>query len=59
MPTNIWKWLGTPDLMPSTISLRAYDGHPSQPQGLYQNVPIKLVGKMVLIDVEVMDAQLN
>lgn len=45
--------------MPSTISLRAYDGHPSQPQGLYQNVPIKLVGKMVLIDVEVMDAQLN
>ena len=42
--------------MPSTITLRAYDGRPSQPEGLYQNVPIELAGKSVLIDVEVVDA---
>nr|KUM45854.1 hypothetical protein ABT39_MTgene2208 [Picea glauca] len=42
-----------------TRILRAYDGFISQPEGLYQNVPIELEGKMVLIDIEVVDAPLD
>ena len=59
MPTKIWKDLGSPTLIPSTITLRAYDGRPSQSQGLYQNVPIFLTRKQTLIDVKVVNAQLN
>jgi hypothetical protein len=59
MLTKIWKDLGYPALIPSTISLRYYYGCPSQLQGLYQNVPISLVGKKTIIDVKVVDAQLD
>jgi hypothetical protein len=34
MSTNVWKRLGSPELVPSTITLRSYDGRPSQPEGL-------------------------
>jgi hypothetical protein len=47
------------ELIPSTITLRDYDGHPSQVEGLYQNVLIDLGGKIILIDIEVIDAQLD
>lgn len=54
----MWKKLGSPKLLPSTIILRAYDGHHSQLEGLYQqNVPIELAWKIVLIDVEVVYAR--
>lgn len=59
MSIDVWKKLGSPELVPSMITLRSYDGRPSQPQGLYKNVPIKLAGKTVLIDVEVVDAPLD
>jgi hypothetical protein len=59
MSKTIWKQLGSPELIPSAITLRAYDGHPSQPEGLYQNVPIELGGKMILIDIKVIDAPLD
>ena len=39
--------------------LRAYDGHPSTPVGLYQNFPVNLAGKTVLIDIKFLDAQLD
>jgi hypothetical protein len=39
--------------------LRAYDGRPSSPEGLFQNVPVELGGKTILIDIEVIDAQLD
>jgi len=51
--------LGPPELIPSTITLRAYIGHPSQPEGLYHNVLIELAGKKILIDIEVIDAHLD
>jgi hypothetical protein len=44
---------------PSAITLRAYDGRPSSPEGLFQNVPFKLEGKTILIDIEVIDAPLD
>jgi hypothetical protein len=59
MSKSIWKKLGSSELIPSSITLRAYDGRPSSPEGLFQNVPINLGGKTVLIDIEVIDALLD
>jgi hypothetical protein len=58
MSKIVWKKLGSPELFLSSITLRAYDDRPSQPEGLYQNVPIELGGKTILIDIEVIDSQL-
>jgi hypothetical protein len=59
MSKIVWKKLGSPELIPSTITLRAYDGRPSSPEGLFQNVPVELGGKTILIDIEVIDAPLD
>ena len=59
MSKKFWQKLGSLELKPSDITLRAYDGFPSAPVGLYQNVIVCLAGKMVLIDIEVLDAQLD
>jgi hypothetical protein len=59
MSKTVWQKLGSPDLLPTAITLRAYDGRPSSPEGLFQNVPVELGGKTILIDIEVMDAQLD
>jgi hypothetical protein len=52
----VWQKLGSPELIPSAITLQAYKGQPSSPEGLFQNVPIELEGKTILIDIEVIDA---
>jgi hypothetical protein len=59
MSKNVWKKLISPELIPSAITLRAYDGRPSSPEGLFQNVPIELGGKTILIDIEVIDTPLD
>jgi hypothetical protein len=59
MSKTVWQKLGSPELIPSAITLRAYDGRPSSPEGLFQNVPIELRGKTILIDIEVIDAPLD
>jgi hypothetical protein len=59
MSKNLWQKLGSPKLVPFAIMLRAYDGRPSSPKGLFQNVPVELGGKTILIDIEVINAQLN
>jgi hypothetical protein len=56
MSKTVWQKLGSPELIPSTITLRAYDGRPSSPEGLFQNVPVELGGKTILIDIKVIDA---
>jgi hypothetical protein len=56
---NVWQKLGSPELIPSAITLRAYDGRPSSPEGIFQNVPVELGGKTILIDIEVIDAPLD
>jgi hypothetical protein len=56
---TVWQKLGSLELIPSAITLRAYDGRPSSPKGLFQNVPVELGGKNILINIEVIDAQLN
>jgi hypothetical protein len=55
----VWQKLGSLELIPSAIKLRAYDGRPSSLEGLFQNFPIELEGKTILIDIEVIDAPLD
>ena len=59
MSASVWKQLGSPELAPSTITLRAWDGHASQPIGLFPNYPITLSGKNFCVDVEFIDAPLD
>jgi hypothetical protein len=59
MSKVVWKKLTSPELVPSAITLRAYDSRPSSPEGLFQNVPVELGGKTILIDIEVIDAPLD
>ena len=59
MSTLVWQKLGSPILQPSSTTLRAYDGHPTKAQGILPHVPITLAGKTVLIDIEVVNAQLD
>lgn len=58
MAASIWKKLISHDLSPSTITLRAWDGHPLHPLGLYHNCPIIVACKVFLIDIEVIYASL-
>lgn len=59
MSTHVWKKIGSPELTPSLMTLHAYDGQPSQPQALLQNVPLELGGKVVLVDIKVVNTQLD
>jgi len=59
MATSVWKQLGSPDLFPATITLCAWEGHASQPLGLYNKCPIIVVGKTISIDIKVFDSPLD
>jgi hypothetical protein len=59
MSKTVWQMLGSHELIPSAITLRAYDGRPSSPEGFFQNVPVELRGKTILIDIEVINAPLD
>jgi hypothetical protein len=56
MSKVVWKKLGSPELVPFAITLRAYDSRPVSLEGLFQNVPVELGGKTILMNIEVMDA---
>jgi len=55
----ICKQLNSPKFPPSTITLRSWDGHSSQPLGMYRNCLVTLAGKTVHVDIEVIDAPLD
>lgn len=59
MSKSVWYKLGSPELKPFDITLRAYDRHPSAPVGLYLGMPVQLADKNMLIDIEVLDTQLD
>jgi hypothetical protein len=59
MSKIVWKKLGSPEFIPSAITLRTYDGRPSSPEGLFQNVPVELADKTILIEIEVIDSPLD
>ena len=51
--------MGSPELKPSVITLRAHEDSPSTLVSLYQNVPVCLARKMVHIDIEILDTHLD
>jgi hypothetical protein len=59
MSKVVWKKLGSLEVVPSSITLRAYDGRPSSPEGIFQNAPVELGEKSILIDIEVIDTPLD
>jgi hypothetical protein len=59
MSKIVWQKLGSPKLIPSAITLRAYDRQPSSPEGLFQNVLVELEGKNIFIDIEFSNSLLD
>jgi len=59
MAANVWKQLGSPDLSSSNITLSAWDNHPLQHLILYENFPISVASRKVMIDIKFIDAPLD
>lgn len=56
---SCWKALGSPMINQSRTTLKAFDGRCFHPYGLLNDFLIELEGKIVAIDIEVFDAQLD
>lgn len=50
---------GSLTLSPSSNSLKAFDGHNFIPKGYLASYPITLSGKIIMVDIEVVDHKLN
>ena len=59
MSQACWLNLGSPILTPSLNSLKAFDGHMLLPKGYLASFPFTLSGKMVTVDVEVVEHHLD
>ena len=55
MSFKCWKALGSPTLVQSHTIWKAYDGHSFSPHGLIVSFPLEWGGKIVTVDVEVVD----
>ena len=59
MSLTYWKGLGSPPLSKSRTMLTSFDGRSFQPQGILSSLQLQLGGKIVSIEVEVVDAPLD
>ena len=59
MSLSCWKGLGSPELSKSTTMLTAFDGRSFRPHGILPSLKVRLGGKTVAIEVEVVDAPLD
>ena len=59
MSLNYWQSLGSPRLSQSLTTLKAFDGRTYKPCGIINNLHVELRGKIVIIDVEVVDRPLE
>jgi len=59
MSINCWKTLGSPPLSRSSTTLKAFDGRTYTPYGILSNLQVELGGKIVEIEVEVIDGNLD
>ena len=59
MYLSCWKGLGSPELSKSATMLTAFDGRSFRPHGILPSLKVRLGGKTVAIEVEVVDAPLN
>lgn len=58
MSSKYWKALDSSNLSPPRSTLKDFDGIILHLQGVFQNFPIKVWGKMILVEVEIIDAPL-
>jgi hypothetical protein len=59
MSITCWKAIGSPSLIESHNTLKAFNGSGFKPYGVLPLLPITLEGKMVQVEVEVFDAPLD
>ena len=59
MSLSCWKALGSPELIPSNTLLTSFDGRSFLPHGILPAFEIKLEGKAVSVEVEVIDVMLD
>ena len=59
MSLSCWKALGSPELVPSNTLLTDFDERSFCPHSILPAFEIKLVGKVVSIEVEVIDSPLD
>jgi hypothetical protein len=59
MSISCWKVVGSPSLNQSPTTLKYFDGRGFKPFGVLNAFPIELEGKIVIVEVEVVDAPLD
>ena len=59
MSLNCWKSLGSLTINQYPTILKAFYGRGFHPYGILQDLPIEVEGKIVNLDVEVVDAPLD
>ena len=59
MSLSYWKAIGSPELVKSSTTLKAFDGRGFHPYGLMRILSVELGEKTVSIQVEVVDAPLD
>ena len=59
MSLSCWKALGSLELVPSNTLVITFDGRSFHPHGILPAFEIKLVGKAVSVEVQVIDAPLD
>ena len=59
MSLKCWKSLGSPTINQSPTILKAFDVRGFQPYGILQDLPTEVEGKVVNLDVEVVDAPMD
>ena len=56
---SCWKALGSPEIVTSPTTLKAFDGRGFQTHGLISSLAVELRGKTISIQVEVVDSPLD
>ena len=59
MSLSCWKAIGSPEIVTSPTTLKAFDGRGLPPHGLIPAISVDLRGKAVSIQVEVVNAMLD
>jgi hypothetical protein len=59
LSSSAWKALGSPELVSASHELLYFDRHPSEYLGILPHFPILLGGKIVLVDVIVVQGPLD
>ena len=59
MSLTCWKALGSPELVTSPMTLKAFDRRGFQPHGIISSLVVELGGKTISIQVEVVDSPLD